>query len=54
MPVVNEFKDVFSEYLPRVPPEREVDFEINLILGAEPISKAPYQMALAELKELKT
>nr|GFA95011.1 putative reverse transcriptase domain, aspartic peptidase domain protein [Tanacetum cinerariifolium] len=39
--------------LPGIPPVREVEFSIELILGAEPISKAPYRMAPIELKELK-
>ena len=34
-------------------PEREVSFKINIVLGSGPISKAPYRMAPAELKELK-
>nr|GFD61951.1 putative reverse transcriptase domain, aspartic peptidase domain protein [Tanacetum cinerariifolium] len=34
-------------------PVREVEFNIELIPGVEPISKAPYRMALVELKELK-
>ncbi|GJZ40509.1 putative reverse transcriptase domain-containing protein [Tanacetum coccineum] len=37
----------------RLPPEREVKITIELILGAQPISKAPYRMAPVELKELK-
>nr|GEZ28746.1 retrotransposon protein, putative, Ty3-gypsy subclass [Tanacetum cinerariifolium] len=36
-----------------LPPEREVEFTIELIPGAQPISKAPYRMAPVELKELK-
>ncbi|GKC97571.1 hypothetical protein Tco_1167846, partial [Tanacetum coccineum] len=36
-----------------LPPEREVEFTIELIPGAQPISKAPYIMALVDLKELK-
>nr|GFA10493.1 transposon Ty3-G Gag-Pol polyprotein [Tanacetum cinerariifolium] len=39
--------------LPGIPPVREVEFNIELIPGAEPISKAPYRMAPVELKELK-
>nr|GFA49987.1 putative reverse transcriptase domain-containing protein [Tanacetum cinerariifolium] len=39
--------------LPGIPPVREVEFNIELIPGAEPISKAPYRMAPIELKELK-
>nr|GEY09734.1 hypothetical protein [Tanacetum cinerariifolium] len=40
--------DVFPDELPRIPPVREVEFNIELILGAEPISKAPYRMAPIE------
>nr|GFC80542.1 uncharacterized protein [Tanacetum cinerariifolium] len=39
--------------LPGIPPVREVKFNIELIPGSEPISKAPYRMAPIELKELK-
>nr|GFD33964.1 putative reverse transcriptase domain, aspartic peptidase domain protein [Tanacetum cinerariifolium] len=52
-PIVSEFPDVFPDELPGIPPVREVEFNIKLIPGAEPISKAPYRMALVELKELK-
>nr|GFD50173.1 putative reverse transcriptase domain, aspartic peptidase domain protein [Tanacetum cinerariifolium] len=52
-PIVSEFPDVFPDKLPRIPPVREVEFNIELIPGAEPISKASYRMALIELKELK-
>ncbi|GJV35222.1 putative reverse transcriptase domain-containing protein [Tanacetum coccineum] len=45
--------DVFPEELPGIPPIRDVEFNIELIPGAEPISKAPYRMAPIELKELK-
>ncbi|XP_073066032.1 uncharacterized protein [Primulina eburnea] len=51
--VVQEFLDVFPEELPGTIPDREVEFEINLVPNATPISKAPYRMAPAELKELK-
>ncbi|XP_074293364.1 uncharacterized protein LOC141620374 [Silene latifolia] len=53
IPVVKEFLDVFPEEIPRMPPYREVDFTIELIPGSAPISKSPYRMAPAELKELK-
>nr|GFC27007.1 hypothetical protein [Tanacetum cinerariifolium] len=52
-PIVFEFPDVFPDELPGIAPVREVEFNIELILGSEPISKAPYRMALIELKELK-
>nr|GEX09519.1 hypothetical protein [Tanacetum cinerariifolium] len=51
--VVRDFSDVFPEELPRIPPEREVEFGIELVSGTQPISKAPYRMAPIELKELK-
>ncbi|XP_075515486.1 uncharacterized protein LOC142550135 [Primulina tabacum] len=51
-PGVHEFPDVFPKDLPCVIPDREVEFEINLIPGAAPISKAPYRMAPTYLKEL--
>ncbi|KAG8475376.1 hypothetical protein CXB51_031882 [Gossypium anomalum] len=54
VPVVCEFADVFPEELPGLPPVREVEFGIDLIPGTAPISIAPYRMAPAELKELKS
>ena len=53
VPVVNEFFDVLPEDLPGIPSDREIEFEIELPPGTEPISIAPYRMAPAELKELK-
>nr|GFD44457.1 putative reverse transcriptase domain, aspartic peptidase domain protein [Tanacetum cinerariifolium] len=40
--VVREFADVFPDELPGLPPAREIEFGIELIPGAEPISKASY------------
>ncbi|KAL0420383.1 UNVERIFIED_CONTAM: Transposon Ty3-G Gag-Pol polyprotein [Sesamum latifolium] len=53
VPVVREFPDIFPEELPGLPPQQEIDFEIETIPGAAPISIAPYRMAPSELKELK-
>jgi len=53
IPLAREFPDVFSDEIPGMPPLREVEFCIDLTPGATPISKAPYRMAPAELKELK-
>ena len=54
VPVVREYLSVFPEDLPGLPPDREVEFSIDLIPGIAPVSKAPYRLAPAELKELKT
>ena len=54
IPVVNEFSDVFSEDLPGLPPDRDVEFAIDVMPDTTPISKAPYRIAPAEMKELKT
>jgi hypothetical protein len=51
--VVREFPDVFLEELPRMPPDREVEFVIDLLPGTAPISKRPYRMSMEQLKELK-
>ncbi|KAI0492241.1 hypothetical protein KFK09_026510 [Dendrobium nobile] len=53
IPVVREFADVFPEELVGLPPDREVEFSIDVFLGTAPISKAPYRMAPKELSELK-
>ena len=52
-PVVRDYPDVFSEDLPRLSPKREIDFTVELEPSTAPISKAPYRMALTELKDLK-
>ena len=54
IPVVNEFQDVFPVELPGLPPDRDVEFTIELLPGTAPISVTPYRMALTELRELKT
>jgi hypothetical protein len=51
--IVKEFIDVFPDDLPGLPPNREIEFCIDLVSGTKPISMAPYRMAPAELKELK-
>ena len=54
VPVVRDFLDVFPDDLPGLPPEREIDFPIDVVPSTAPISLPPYRMAPAELKELKT
>ena len=53
VPIVRDFPDVFPEELTSLPPEREIEFKIDLVPGVAPISKTSYRMAPAELKELK-
>ncbi|XP_071726824.1 uncharacterized protein [Rutidosis leptorrhynchoides] len=52
IPIVNEFLDVFPDELPWVPPDREVEFRIDLIPGATPIAKMPYRLTPSEMKEM--
>lgn len=54
IPVVREYSNVFPDEFPGIPPEREVEFSIDLAPSTTPLSKAPYRMAHAELQELKT
>ena len=54
IPVVCEFSDVFPEDLPRLPPERDVEFVIELKPGTAPVSRRWYRMPANELVELKT
>ena len=53
IPVVHEFLDVFPEDLPRLPPERDVEFTIELKLGTAPVSCRAYRMPPKELAKLK-
>ena len=54
VPILRGYLTVFPEYLPELSPEREINFTIELIPGTTLVSKAPYRLAPAELKELKT
>jgi hypothetical protein len=52
---VSEYKDVFLEELPGMPPDREIEFVIEQVPSTPPIFKTPYRMTgnqLAELREL--
>jgi hypothetical protein len=51
--VVCESPDVFLDELPGLPPDREVEFAIELILGTPPILRRPYRMPPNELTKLK-
>jgi hypothetical protein len=54
IPIVCEYPDVFPDELPGMPPDRDVEFVIELQPGTAPISKRPYRMPPKELAELKT
>src|ERR1044072_4851987 len=53
-PVVCDFPEVFPDEIPSAPPEREVEFSVDLVPGTRPISMAPYRMSASELAELKS
>jgi hypothetical protein len=53
VPVVSEFLDVYPKELPGMPPNRDIEFVIELMPGTTPIYKSPYRMATPELAELK-
>jgi hypothetical protein len=53
VPMVSEFPDVFPEELPGMPPNRDIEFVIELMPSTAPIYKSPYRMATPELVELK-
>jgi hypothetical protein len=54
IPVVCEYPDVFPDELPGMPPDRNIEFTIELQPRTAPISKRPYRMPPAELAELKS
>ena len=53
IPVVNEFPEVFPKEIQGLPSEYEVEFAIDIVPGAGPVSKAPNRMAPNEMMELK-
>nr|ABA98110.1 retrotransposon protein, putative, Ty3-gypsy subclass [Oryza sativa Japonica Group] len=53
IPIVQDYPDVFPEDLPGMPPKRDIEFQIDLVPGTNPIHKRPYRMAANELAEVK-
>ncbi|XP_070054243.1 uncharacterized protein [Nicotiana tomentosiformis] len=53
VPIVRDYLDVFSADLSGMPPDRDIDFCIDLLPGIQSISTPPYRMAPTEFKELK-
>ncbi|GKB01502.1 putative reverse transcriptase domain-containing protein, partial [Tanacetum coccineum] len=52
IPVVRGFTDVFPEDLSGLPPQRQVEFRIELVPRATPVAKSPYRLAPSEMQEL--
>ncbi|GKA13252.1 putative reverse transcriptase domain-containing protein [Tanacetum coccineum] len=52
IPVVREFGEVFPEDLSGLPPQRQVEFRIELVAGAAPVARSPYRLAPSEMQEL--
>nr|GEV43637.1 reverse transcriptase domain-containing protein [Tanacetum cinerariifolium] len=50
--VIQDFLEVFPVELPGLSPPRQVEFCIDLILGAAPVARAPYHLAPSKMKEL--
>lgn len=53
-PIIQYFPDVFHVDLPRAPPKRQVEIQIDLIPGVVPIDKEPYHLASSEIHEFST
>nr|GEW16096.1 hypothetical protein [Tanacetum cinerariifolium] len=54
VPFIREFPEVSLEDLPGLPPDRQVEFQIDLVPGAAPIAQAPYRLSPVEMQELST
>jgi hypothetical protein len=52
-PILSEYKDVFPEEVPGLPPRRDIDFSKELAPGKVSVSRTPYRMSTPELVELK-
>ncbi|GJS74436.1 putative reverse transcriptase domain-containing protein [Tanacetum coccineum] len=52
--IVRDFLEVFPEDLPGLPPTRQVEFKIDLVLGVAPVARAPYRLAPLKMQELST
>ncbi|GKD42000.1 putative reverse transcriptase domain-containing protein, partial [Tanacetum coccineum] len=52
VPIIRNFPKVFPEEFPGLPSPRQVEFRIDLVSGAAPVARAPYRLALSEMREL--
>ncbi|GKD28490.1 putative reverse transcriptase domain-containing protein [Tanacetum coccineum] len=51
VPIIRDSPKVFLDYLPRLPPSRQVDFRLDLIPGVTPVARVPYRLAPFEIRE---
>ena len=51
--VLKDYPDVFPEELPGMPPDRDIEFLIELLPGTGTMSKRPYRMPTNDLEEIK-
>ena len=51
--VLQEFRDVFPDEIPWLPPKRDIDFTIELVPREKTVSKTPYRMSTPKMLELK-
>ncbi|GJZ22370.1 putative reverse transcriptase domain-containing protein [Tanacetum coccineum] len=54
VPIIRDFLEVFLEDLPGLPPTRQVEFQIDLVLGAAPVARSPYRLTPSKMQELST
>ncbi|GKD76990.1 hypothetical protein Tco_1339611 [Tanacetum coccineum] len=52
VPIIKDFPELFPKDLPGIPPARQVEFQIDLVLGAAPVARAPYRLTPSKMKEL--
>ncbi|GJZ29952.1 putative reverse transcriptase domain-containing protein [Tanacetum coccineum] len=50
--IAKDFPEVFPDDLSRLPPNREIEFRIELVPGAISVMKSPYRLAPSEMEEL--
>ncbi|GJY51451.1 putative reverse transcriptase domain-containing protein [Tanacetum coccineum] len=54
VPIVRDFREVFLEDLPGLPPTRQVEFQIDLVPDAAPVARSLHSLAPSEMQELST
>nr|GEY79195.1 hypothetical protein [Tanacetum cinerariifolium] len=54
VPTIRDFPEIFPEDFPGLPPKRQVEYQIDLVLGAALMERSPYRLAPSKLQELST